>query len=420
MLAISPYGMKRTIQLQGNQQIRTERKGKMEEKTSILLVGIGGYGNTYVNALLDHGREHHAEIAGVVDPFPKGCRRYDEIKRAGIPRYDTMEDFYRSGKADLAVISSPIHFHCAQVCMALEKGSHVLCEKPISAMPEEARKMMEVQKSTGLLVGIGFQWSFSRAVRELKEDIRQGDLGKPVLLKTMILWPRDKNYFARSWAGKMSDGQGHMIRDSVANNATAHYLHNMFYVLGDRENTAAVPAKVEAELYRANKIENFDTAAVRVTTTSGAELRYYATHAVHRSLGPVFQYEFENGTAYFDGPESGKGITVRFRDGREKSYGDPNRNVANKLWIMMDAVHGKGGVPCDLHTAYSHVLCIDAMQRSVPNIPDFPDAVRRYDKEKKIVWIDGLYERMKDCCAKGILPSEAGAEWAVRGRQIIL
>jgi hypothetical protein len=66
------------------------------------------------------------------------------------------------------------------------------------------------------------------------------------------------------------------------------------------------------------------------------------------------------------------------------------------------------------------VLCIDAMQRSVPNIPDFPDAVRRYDKEKKIVWIDGLYERMKDCCAKGILPSEAGAEWAVRGRQITL
>ena len=390
----------------------------MEERTSILLVGIGGYGNLYVNALLDQGREHHAQIVGVVDPYPKGSRRYEDIIRAGIPIYDTMEDFYRSGKADLAVIASPIHFHCRQVCTALSNGSHVLCEKPVSATPEEARKMMEAQESSGLLVGIGFQWSFHKAVRDLKKDILQGALGKPVLLKTMILWPRDKKYFARGWAGKMSDGQGHMIRDSVANNATAHYLHNMFYVLGETESTAAFPEKLEAELYRANRIENFDTVAARITTGSGAELRFYATHAVNRSMGPVFRYEFENATAYFDSPEDGKGIYVRFKDGSTKAYGDPNDSVMDKLWTMIDAIHGKSGIPCDLHTAFPHVLAIDAIQRSVPEIPDFPDALRRYDEQKEVVWIDGLFELMNDCYRQGILPSEAGAGWAVKGKQI--
>jgi hypothetical protein len=53
------------------------------------------------------------------------------------------------------------------------------------------------------------------------------------------------------------------IFDSPANNATAHFLHNMFYLLGATRETSAAPAVVQAELYRANAIENFDTAAIR-------------------------------------------------------------------------------------------------------------------------------------------------------------
>ena len=39
-----------------------------------------------------------------------------------------MEQFYEKHMADLVVISSPIQFHCEQVCLALSKGSNVLCE----------------------------------------------------------------------------------------------------------------------------------------------------------------------------------------------------------------------------------------------------------------------------------------------------
>src|SRR5665647_117886 len=175
----------------------------MEKKVSILLVGIGGYGNLYVNELLDHGDEHNVEIAGIVDPFPQGCKRFNDLQQADIPMYRLMEEFYQINKADLAIVSSPIHYHCEQVCIALSNGSNVLCEKPISATPVEAMKMLEMQKRTGKIVGIGYQWSYSKAMLDLKKDILKGVFGKPVRLKTLVLWPRDKKYFARGWAGKV-------------------------------------------------------------------------------------------------------------------------------------------------------------------------------------------------------------------------
>jgi predicted dehydrogenase len=392
----------------------------MEQKLSILLVAIGGYGGLYASAMLDNGEKHNAEIVGVVDPRSQGYKRYDEIVQAGIPIYETMEEFYQSHKADLAVISSPIHFHCRQTCTALSNGSHVLCEKPVSATPAEALKMIEMQKSTGLLGGVGYQWSFSKAIQDLKRDIQQGVLGKPVLLKTMVLWPRDKKYFSRGWAGKIRDEQGNMILDSVANNATGHYLHNMFYILGETEDTAAVPAKVEAELYRANNIENFDTVSARITTKCGAELRFYATHAVNQSRGPVFEYEFENATVYYEDDGRETRIHARFKDGSVKDYGNPFVFDQGKLWTMVDAIRGKASVPCTFETALSHTLCIDGMHKSVPNIPDFPDIVRRYDDEKEVVWIDGLFELVNRSYEQGILLSEAGAEWGSKGEKIEL
>jgi hypothetical protein len=64
-------------------------------------------------------------------------------------------------------------------------------------------------------------------------------------------------YYQRSfWSGRIKDDNGNWILDSVASNATAHYIHNMFYVLGNEVDKSAVPVEVAAELYRANNIEN--------------------------------------------------------------------------------------------------------------------------------------------------------------------
>jgi len=46
---------------------------------SVVLVGIGGYGNLYVDALLDEMEEKGVKIVGVVEPYPDGCKRLSDL-----------------------------------------------------------------------------------------------------------------------------------------------------------------------------------------------------------------------------------------------------------------------------------------------------------------------------------------------------
>ena len=46
----------------------------------------------------------------------------------------------------------------------------------------------------------------------------------------------------------------------------------MFFILGSGNSSDAYPAAVQAELYRARDIENYDTAALRCWTQGGVEI----------------------------------------------------------------------------------------------------------------------------------------------------
>lgn len=393
----------------------------MPSELSVVLVGIGGYGNLYVEALLNKGQERGVKIVGAVDPKPENCKYYEQLKELDIPFFGSLEEFYAQSKADLAVISSPIHFHSEQTCLALENGSHVLCEKPIAATVQEVKKMMEVRDRTGKFVSVGYQWSNSCAIHELKKDIMAGVLGKAKQLRTIILWPRNDDYYQRAfWSGRIKDRSGRWILDGVASNATAHYLHNMFYVLGSELDRSAVPVEVEAELYRANNIENYDTAAIRAYTEEGAELLYLGSHAIKEQLDPVFHYQFENATVVFGDPdieETSSNIVAFFNDGTKKNYGNPFEDVMRKLWIAVDAVRGEAQIPCGLEAASSHVICINAAQESI-NPVVFPSNIVKREEEKKLTWVEGLAETLKECYAAGKMPTELGADWAKLGKKI--
>ena len=52
----------------------------MSNPVSVLLCGIGGYGNFYVDALLRQDNIDAVQIKGVVDPNPQGCQRLAELE----------------------------------------------------------------------------------------------------------------------------------------------------------------------------------------------------------------------------------------------------------------------------------------------------------------------------------------------------
>jgi predicted dehydrogenase len=383
-----------------------------DRTVTIALAGIGGYGAFYAQELLDQAARKHVRFTAAVDPFPERAPLRSAIEAAGIPLYRNLDELYAHQVPDLLVLSTPIPLHAPQACLALAKGSNVLCEKPIAATVQEALAMREAeQKSGGRFLAIGFQWSFTEAVQALKADIRSGALGTPLRMKTRVQWPRNSAYYARNrWAGRIQDDSGAWVYDSPVSNATAHYLHNMLYLLGSESHLSARPQTIEAELYRANPIENFDTAALRIVTDSGVELLFLTTHASPISVGPVSVFEFSNAVVTYARGADGT-FQAQFADGRIQNYGNPDVQQLRKLWCCVDAIREGVAIPCGVTAALPHLICVNAMQAAPNAIVDVPASLirQRADGDTETLrWIDGIDDIYARCFERHALPSELG------------
>ena len=396
-------------------------KQKEEKPVSVILAGIMGMGQPYLESLLTGFSPEVVDLLAVVEPHPDLSTYRDELEDRKIPVLPTLHDALEKRESpDLVVICSPIQHHVPQASFALEHGSHVLCEKPIGATIQDAEQLIKDTEKAGLWAMMGYQWSYSRAIQSLKSEIMAGKFGKPLRVKTLCFWPRDEAYYKRNdWAGRIRDNQGRWVLDSPANNAMAHFLHNLFYTLGEKIDGCAMPSEVIAELYRAYPIENYDTVACRAYTGDGVEVLYYASHTTVGDLGPMFSLEFENAMVTYG--ETADEIVARDRDGNTIHYGSPEaEHPLLKLFEAIQTIREPRAILCGPEASIGQTLCMNGMQESVPAITDFPDSKIDSDPDGNRIWVKNLLQELESCYNKGILPNEAGLDWARGGKTVKL
>lgn len=81
-------------------------------------------------------------------------------------------------RMDFVAIVTPNHMHYPVACAALDAGFHVICDKPATLNLDEAKSLSSLVKSTQLLFGLTHTYTGYPMVKEAKEVIRQGKLGK--------------------------------------------------------------------------------------------------------------------------------------------------------------------------------------------------------------------------------------------------
>lgn len=388
----------------------------MSEPLTIVLAGINGYGRRYLNAILNPPAHANIKLIATVDPFGEKYDRLGELRKKGVLHFNSLQEFYQSHTADLLVIASPIQLHAEQICLALQHGSNVLCEKPLCCSTEDAARIANMQRRFNRHVTVAFQWSFSGAMQELKADILAGRFGAPKRLRCMALWPRDQVYYQRNdWAGKIKDSIGRAVFDSPVNNACAHCLHNLLHVIGPTVYTSANPLRVEAELFRANPIENYDTAVLRCYTDAGIPLLFVTSHATRNLLGPMFYFEFENAVLhYHEAPHAV--IKVTFETGSSLCYGCPTEPDENKLWRTIETIRSNKPSWSSIEAATSHTHAVAMAQQSPRGIISFPKRlIRRIGQPPhETIVVQGLDSALKRCYDGFALPSELGIAWATK------
>jgi predicted dehydrogenase len=346
----------------------------MNEPVKVLVVAINGYGHFYLKTLLDEIDCERAVLVGVVDPEAERSSYFKAFKEFGIPIFERMNDFYLSGgKADLAVIGSPPHYHVPQTILALHHRTNVLCEKPAGAHVSDVESVIRKRDKTGKFVMIGYQWSFSEGIQSLKKDILAGRFGRPLRMKSLCLWPRDFAYFGRNnWAYKQKDNEGNIVMDNIFQNAASHFIHNMFFVLGGTMESSAEVFQIEARVSKAFPVETYDTGVFRAVTGSGVELLFLGSHAVAKTVDPCFRIEFEKGSVELN-PGEDK-IIARTSDKNEFSYPSPDSDHQfKKLFLAVENVHKPDRIICPPEAALSQTKLANAVEKLCGEAHRFSD-----------------------------------------------
>ena len=80
---------------------------------------------------------------------------------------------------DAVLILTPNRLHHPLTMAALERGLHVLCEKPLALNVAQAQEMLAAAEAAGVCHMVPFTYSFMPATRFLRELIGQGYIGQP-------------------------------------------------------------------------------------------------------------------------------------------------------------------------------------------------------------------------------------------------
>lgn len=150
----------------------------MKQVTAILIgAGLRG-GYVYSSYALEHPNEFR--IVAVAEPDP--VRRREYAQKHQIPeelQFHSYEELLEKEKmADCAMVCTQDNMHFEPVVKALEKGYHVLCEKPMSTKAEEIMKMGEMAEKYGRELSICHVLRYSSFFMKLKELIDSGKIGK--------------------------------------------------------------------------------------------------------------------------------------------------------------------------------------------------------------------------------------------------
>ena len=392
-------------------------------------VGLGGYAGGIASVLQQISNPEHPAVvrAGAHDcvKFVAACEpdqvthaeKIAELKAKGIPVYASFDELLQS-PIEGVWIPLPIDLHRPFTEKALAAGKAVICEKPAAGCIDDVDAMIAARDKYKLPTLIGFQDVYDPVTPPSKRAILDGQIGKISHATVHACWPRGSVYYNRSnWAAKFKRG-GTWVMDSPANNALAHYVNIALFLLGETMETSAQPVKVEAELYRANPIENYDTCALRLTLDTGATLLVLFTHACDTTAHPVIQLHGSKGSLIRNNESS----TIRDASGNvllAMQRGGDTRMDALKAFAKLVRANQAGepakldSLVATLEVARAHAVAVcGASEASAIHTIGSEHFKETTADGNTLRAVHGINELWEQCIACNQLPHETGlAKW---------
>jgi len=107
------------------------------------------------------------------DRLNKIAKRYPGVKCT-----TNYEDLLRDPEVEAVVIATPVSTHYPIAKAALERGKHVMIEKPLADSSEHALGLVDLARRVNRVLMVDHTFIYTSAVRKIRELIDSGDLGE--------------------------------------------------------------------------------------------------------------------------------------------------------------------------------------------------------------------------------------------------
>src|SRR5262249_56854554 len=99
-----------------------------------------------------------------------GAAELWQVKEAFGFRFATesAEDLVNHPDLDAVIVASPHTLHHEHARLALERGLHVLCEKPFTTRADHARELVRLAQEKGVHLLVPYGWHYKPFVQEAK------------------------------------------------------------------------------------------------------------------------------------------------------------------------------------------------------------------------------------------------------------
>lgn len=143
-------------------------------RVRIAVLGLGHWGPHHVRIF---SALPGSEVTALVDKDPARLAAAGS-RLPGARLLRSAEPAFASGAVDAVVVATPTSTHFALVKAALERGKHVLCEKPLCLTSAEGAELVELARRRRRVLMVGHVFLFNAGIIKLKEMVDKGELGR--------------------------------------------------------------------------------------------------------------------------------------------------------------------------------------------------------------------------------------------------
>lgn len=248
------------------------------EKLKVGIIGCGNIANGKHLPVLSQMDD--VELVAFCDVIEE--RAVNTAKKFGTPDakvYTDYKELLKDESINNVRVLTPNVMHCQITVDALMAGKHVMCEKPMAATYEDAKKMLEAKNKSGKLLTIGYQHKFDPDVVYSKQEAVKGNLGDMYYAKANVM--RRRGVPTHGVFTKMCEqGGGAMI------DVGTHVLDIVLYVMDNYKPKFCVGNAFDKLKYQTETGNPFGP-----WETEGYDVEEFATGYVVMENGAVIYLE---------------------------------------------------------------------------------------------------------------------------------